>query len=345
MNLKYLVLAILVGSFANGQTVGPIELTEMTGYGMKKIAESPKKVFIETFKVNYQIFGEKQESEQGGRVVGGGVRGDVKVKLSIGLEGIQEKALVESTDRIYKEFVDRLKKEGYEIVPFENAIGLKEFEGWERVKGGVVSKSQYRGYASVSPTGYEYFVKRLNDEGKERGTFMDNGAKVSKELDEALVIKVTITVPFCRDAESTGSKLLGKISKGIINVVMETELGLGNELLRNSTIPTLTGATAVSVFRGGKKMGDYSTNNWLLKDEVLIAGAIEKKKFSEGAVANRDVFGSDFVTFQLFSADNIALNKMNFVKVDMPTYQKGVEMGAGKFLTLVVDELMKYANK
>jgi hypothetical protein len=39
------------------------------------------------------------------------------------------------------------------------------------------------------------------------------------------------------------------------------------------------------------------------------------------------------------------MKKMNFVKVDMPTYQKGVEMGASKFLNTIVDELMKYANK
>jgi len=31
--------------------------------------------------------------------------------------------------------------------------------------------------------------------------------------------------------------------------------------------------------------------------------------------------------------------------VDLPAYQKGAETSAGKFLNMVVDELMKYANR
>ena len=347
MKVKFLIIALIAAFSAQSQNVGPIEAKEMPGsYAMKKISESPRKVYIETFKVNYQLFATQEESEMGGRVVGGGVRGNVKVKLSVGLDGLQEKALIETTDNIYKEFVERLKKEGYEIIPFQSAAGLKEFEGWERIKGGVPSRAQFKGYISVAPTGFDYFVKRVTDAGKEKGTFMDNGFRVSKELDEALVVKVSITIPFAQDAESTGSKLLGKISKGIVNVAIGTGMQMSSAPLNTTTTSVVnSGVTGVSVFRGGKKFQDNSTGSWVLKEDVAIGGTMEEKTFKEGAVADRDVFGTDQYFYQLFSADNIDLQKMHKVKVDMPAYQKGAEQGSKKFLNLVVDEIMKYANR
>lgn len=346
MKVKILIAVLIAAFSAQAQNVGPIEIKESPGtYAMKKISESPRKIYIETFKVNYQLFATQEENEMGGRVVGGGIRGDVKVKLTFGLDGLQEKALIATTDNIYKEFVERLKKEGYEIIPFENVVGLKEFGGWERVKGGVPSKAQFKGYISVAPTGFDYFVKRLTDAGKEKGTFMDNGFRVSKELDEALVIKVSITIPFAEDAESTGSKLLGKISKGIVNVAIGTGMKMSSAALSTATTLVNTGVTGVSVFRGGKKFQDNSTASWILKEDVKIGGTMEEKTFKEGAVADRDVFGTDQYFYQLFTADNIDLKKMHKVKVDMPAYQKGAEQASNKFLTLVVDEIMKYANR
>ncbi len=345
MKLQYLFIAVLLGLFSQAQDIGPIELKEGYNYAMKKIAESPRKVFIESFKVNYQLFAVAEESEQGGRMFGGGVRGTVSVKLSVGLDGLTDKTVVSTTDKIYQDFVERLKKEGYEIVPFEKAIGIKEYEGWERMKGGAPSRAQFKGYVSVSPSNFEYFVRKVNDAGKEKGTFLDNGAKVSKELDEALVIKVAINIPFCQDAESTGSKLLGDISKGVVNVALETGMRMSSQPLNASAVNPLAGITSVAVYRGGKKFGDYSNASWTLKKDVEITGTMEKKKFKEGAVANTDAMGTDQGMFQLFKADNIALDKMHKVKVDLPAYQKGAETSAGKFLNMVVDELMKYANR
>jgi hypothetical protein len=57
------------------------------------------------------------------------------------------------------------------------------------------------------------------------------------------------------------------------------------------------------------------------------------------------VCGKDVSVLQLFKADNIALDKMQKVKVDLPAYQKGAEMGANKFLSMVVDEIMSFANR
>jgi hypothetical protein len=345
MKLHYLIITILLSGFLNAQDISKVELKEMYNYGLKKLSESPRKVFIESFRVNYQLFSSVEESSQGGRTMGGGVRGNVSVKLSVGLDGLKDNAVVETTDQIYQDFVERLKKEGYEIVPFEKAIGIKEYEGWERMKGGTPSRSQFKGYVTVSPSNFEYFVKKVREDGKEKGTFLDNGPKVSKELDEALVIKVTITIPFCHDAESTGSKLLGDISKGIVNVALESGMRMSSDPLSNATIPGMAGVTSVAISRGGKKMGDYSTGTWALKKDIEISGTMEKKKFKEGAVANSDVMGTDLGMFQLFKADNIALDKMQKVKVDLPAYQKGAEMGANKFLNMVMDEIMSFANR
>ena len=347
MRSTFLILALIAAISIQAQNIGPIAAKEMPGsYAIKKISESPRKVYIETFKVNYQLFATQEESEMGGRVFGGGVRGDVKVKLSVGLDGLEEKALIEATDNIYKEFVERLEKEGYEIIPFENVVGLKEYEGWERVKGGVPSRSQFKGYISVTPTGVDYFVKKVTDGGKEKGTFMDNGFRVSKELDEALVIKASITIPFAKDAESSGSKMLGKLSKGSVNVAIGTGMQMSSISMNTTTASVVdSGVTGVAVFRGGKKFQDNSTGIWILKENVEIGGTMEEKIFKEGAVANRDVFGTDQYFYQLFSADDINIEKMNKVKVDMPAYQKGVELASKKFLNLVIDEIMKYANR
>jgi hypothetical protein len=323
----------------NAQEIGPVILKE-NGYGLKKLSEAPKRIYIANFKVNYQILYREQETNQGGRTMGGGLRGDTKVELSVGLNGLREEDLLQCTNNIYEKFIARLKSEGFEIVGADEAAGSKEYEGWERMKGGKATRAQLDGYVTVSPSGYEYYVRKVKEDGKEKGTFMDNSPKISKSLGSILVCKVNITVPFCREAESQGSKALYKIGGGS-KVVAETDLKISSELVSDgafSSDPFVLGITVASIAMG--KGFDNAIGNWILKDEISIDGVIEKKKYKEAVTADHDLFGTDMYMFTLFSADNRFLKKTHSVPVNPAVYTSAVEKAATNYLEAYLNEFL-----
>lgn len=335
-----LLICMILLMVVHAQEIGPVVLKE-SGYGLKKLSEAPKKIYIANFKVNYQILYRESEQKTGGRTFGGGFRGDAKVDLSVGLNGLKEEDLVSCTDRIYTNFLNRLKSEGFEIVGADEAAGIKEYEGWERLKGGRATKAQLDGYVTVSPSNYEYYIRKVKEDGKEKGTFLDNSPKVSKSMGSILVCKVNITFPFCSEAESQGSKALTRLGGGTAKVVAETDLKMSSNLVADgafSADPFVLGITVASIAMG--KGFDNAIGNWILKDDISIDGVIEKKKFKESVTADQDLFGSDMYMFTLFSADNRFLKRTHSVPVNPTTYKAAVEKAASNYLEAYLNEFL-----
>lgn len=311
------------------------------GYGQKKFDKAPKKIYVAQFRVIYQLMADWTESTNGGYQIGGGVKGKATARLAVGLQGIEDSDLKEITDNLYNEYVAKLKSEGYEILPASAAAGTETYAEFEQKTGGDLSLAQYPGYIMSIPTGFEYFVKRTTKKGVEKKTFMDESAKLSAELDGAVVAKVNLVVKFVKEAESGASKALGKLSGSVAKLVMETDLRLANDAAMGAGAFTSDIAQTQSIYTYAiRKIAPEAQSNFQLKDQVNIDGVVEKKKFKSVETANIDMWGTQVGAMRIFSADNTYFENIQAVPVDAAKYKNGVQESGRKFIDATFNDFL-----
>ncbi|RYZ94595.1 MAG: hypothetical protein EOP47_27540, partial [Sphingobacteriaceae bacterium] len=161
MKAKFiLALLVVLSAGAKAQTLGEFKPKD-TSYGVKKSKDATR-VYISSFTVNFQIYNEKEKFKQGGYQFGGGVKGDAKASASVGLAGLTEADIQQVTDKLYQDFVGQLKASGLQIVSPDEAAKIDTYSDYVRLQGGKVSFAQLPGTMSTSPTGYEFFVKKVD---------------------------------------------------------------------------------------------------------------------------------------------------------------------------------------
>ncbi len=194
-----LVLAISFATATNAQTLSEFKPADAS-YGESK-AKKAKRIFISSFFVNYQIYNEKQKTKAGGSTFGGGMRGDAKAEASVGLDGLSEADVQSITDKLYQDFLSKIKNLGYTLITVDEAAKTKTYEDYELLKGGKVNLSQLPGCMATAPNGYDFFVKKVTKSGKTKsGGFMGNAQflypALSSQLDDAIIASVDLTVLF-----------------------------------------------------------------------------------------------------------------------------------------------------
>ncbi|MDK2910322.1 MAG: hypothetical protein PWR20_1889 [Bacteroidales bacterium] len=330
------VLIILLGfnflftvSFA--QTISEITLQKDVK-GKSKLKKAPKKAFIAGFRVMYQLIYSAEEVKKGA-VYEDFVIGESKASLTLGLHGLSERDLIDNTNYLYQEFVQRLRDEGYEVITASDLPPIKEFEGWEKKQGGKLINAQFKGYAMCYPEGFEYYVKGTKADGREKTTFTDNSAKISHQAGNIMVIKVNLVLPMAEDAESYASRAL---DLGGAKVVAEPKLTLSNRLLVGKGL--INNVTTGVSFINSEAMGlPTSFGVYSLKDEVEISGVVESKKYK--VEANRDYdFWGGAGAWRVFEWEDRVMKKVIPVEVDPNTYNAGVRMACSAFLNKAIDD-------
>lgn len=338
--LIFTLLAATVFSAAMAQTIGEIEYKDF-GYGQKKFDKAPKKIFIAQFRVVYQLMADWTETAQGGYQLGGGVRGKATARLAVGLQGIEETDLKEITDNLYNEYVNKLKAEGYEILPASAAAGTETYAEFEQKTGGDLSLAQYPGYIMSIPSGFEYFVKRTTKKGVEKKTFLDESPKLSADLDGAVVAKVNLVVKFVQEAESGASKALGKLSGGVAKLVMETDLRLANDgVVAAGAFTTDAALTQAMYTYAVRKIAPEAQSTFQLKNQVDVTGVVEKKKYKSVETAQTDMWGTSVGAMRIFSADNTYFENLQAVPVDAAKFKAGVMEAGGKFISVTLNDFL-----
>lgn len=332
--IKYLSLAVmfLLAFSGQGQSVGEIEMKgggrSSGGFAEKKLKKAPKQVYIAEFRINYQLLYTDQESTQATSTMGGGYRGGSSASLSVGVQSVKPSDLIELTDKMYADYVAGLKKQGYSIISPDEAGKTAAYEGWERVKGGTLSQAQVLGFTTVSPTDYEYFVKRTTAKGKEKSSFTDNSHKLSFEMDNALIVKVNLTIPFMEDAESQGSKALTKAIGGVSKVVAAPDFKISEK-------------SQASYIYATNKFGPEAVALSKLDKELKIEGVFEDKKYKAVSSASSDQNWSNSAFVTVYD------NATSFVQVaacDASKYKTGVLTAGGKFLSASLGQLQEYSG-
>lgn len=333
VSVFFLFTLFYTGVFS--QNIPEFKLKEMS-YGLKKLGKLPKKIYISQFRVNFQTIYFDKEFRSGGYEMGGTYRGDVSASLQLGLNGLYEKDLQDITDNIYNECLAQIKKQGYEIVTAEQASHIDFYEDWERKSGGKLSKAQFDGYITATPSNYEYFVKKTKEKGKEKSTFLDKSGKISKELDGVGVLRVSINVPFARDGESQGSKLVAGLAKNA-KVVADANVFISNMAAGNSS-GDLTSDTRVA-FDAGTGLADQMSANWTLKDDIDLDGLVEKKRYKAQEAADRDWTASNAGLFSVFTVDDRFLKKTQQVDVDRTKYITTITAVGTKIVNKALEDL------
>jgi len=334
------IVNLLIVMLLAGSTLAqPVELKDISGSGFGKFKKSPKKIYIAQFRVNFQLLYSQTETAEGGRVMGGGYRSEAKAGLTMAVKGVSAADLQEITDKLYQDYVAKIKSEGFEVLSAEEASTSKQFVDWERKTGGTLNEAQYPGYITAIPTGFEYFVKRTKEGGKEKTSFVDNSLKVSNDV-KATVVKVSIVVPFVEDAESAGSKILGDAVKGIAKVVLRPNLRIEKDIV--GTAGGFSSDVAVSKISYGfqEGMGTIAMTNLHLKNDIEIPGIFEDKKYKAVETASTDLWGTDYGALTIFQVNDKFLSKAQPLPCDAAKYKEGVLNAAGSYLSATLAEFL-----
>lgn len=336
---KLLTIFLLVVMAGGASAQDPIEIKDISGFGSGKFKKSPKKIYIAQFRVNFQLLFSQVETAQGGSTLGGGYRGDAQAGLTMAVKGVSSEDLQEITDKLYQDYIAKIKSAGYELVTADEASSAKEFDGWERKMGGKLNEAQYPGYITATPTGFEYYAKKTKADGREKSTFTDNTLKISNNV-KATAIKVNIVVPFVEDAESGASKALGKTIGGLAKVVLRPYLRVEKDIVGTSGTFSTDAAVTKVTYAFMEGMGTQAISNLQLKDDIAIPGIFEDKKYKAIETADQDLWGTEVGALIIFNVTNNYLSKTQPLPCDATKYKEGVISAAGKYLDLTLTEYL-----
>lgn len=346
--LHYLLICGILLSFRCGaQTLGEFK-PSADAFGMKQLVKSgSKRIYTAGFTVHYQVYNEKQKFKQGGAMLGGGMKGDAMAEASVGLQGLDEKTLQEITDKLYEEYIGKLKAKGMTIVGADEAAKASPYEDFERVQGGKVSTVEIPGVVTAIPNGYEYFVKGFNKKGKaQKGGFLGNDQflypKLSRELGDAIIAVVNITVLFVRDGEAfqgNGAKLKIKTdlrlsARDAITMTSDAKIKMKGQ---NTVTPV---SSSVAFYHG--KMGAGSTTSYVgsLKKDLEINGVVDETKVTSFAKGSRDAIGTSTIYATFYSVTDGHSSNSKMIPVDAARYGKAVHEAASKFLNHHTDAFL-----
>ncbi|MEM9819626.1 MAG: hypothetical protein AAF985_01085 [Bacteroidota bacterium] len=326
--MKYLIMSLLLVlccmTVAPAQQLGKFE-PKVKKYGLGKLKKAKDKVYIARFNINFEVHKASQEFKQGSKMFGGGVRGDAEAKAAVALKGINEADLQAKTDQLYEEFIAELKAAGLQIIGADEAAQTKTYSKWERKSGGQINKSQYPGVLTVRPTGYDYFVKRVNKKGKEKTGFVKNYPALSKQLGDAIIADVDLTIMFSED----GKKYFK--AGGFAKVKIKTNLRLIDNYtitapkkgIFKGAVQTVPVRSNVAFYFGKVGMGSTTAYEGILKKPLNIENIIANEKIVASAVAKSDTWGTDYGVIRVYRAENVESVQYKLIDVDSEIYSQG----------------------
>lgn len=333
--MNIILAGLLLGGMLQAQTVADFDVKSGSEGQFKAIKKAPKRVYISNFTVHYQLLYMDSDVAAGGREIGGGYRSDASASLLLGIAGIPKERLQESVDKIYQDYITKIKAAGFEIVSPDEAVKTETLAGWEKVEGGTPIEGWLPGYISVTPTGYTFLSN-----GKGGGFNLKH--RISKDLDGAIVANVSIILPAFEDGESVASKAAAKSFGGVAKVVAKSNFRIGEGLwIKNNSLKGGFPISSSCGFNYKKSLKYQATSNFTPKKEVTIEGVFNpKKKYKAVESASQDLWGSSRGAFQVFSVSDQMLERTQVAECDPEKYLKGADMAASMYVSKSLDRFL-----
>lgn len=341
--LIFILILLAIGWSIKAQTLGEFKPKDYS-FGLNK-AKKATRIYIAGFNVTYQIYNEKQSFKQGGSMFGGGYKGDALAEASIGLQGLTNDDVLSITNQLYQDFLNEIKAKGLTIISPDEAAKTSVYSDYEKTEGGKVSLAQFPGMMFTSPTGFEYFIRKVSKSGKEKsGGFLGNMqiqyAKLSHDLDDAIIADVDIFVLFVQDQKAfTGAGANIKIKTNLRLAATEgvtmTDNGKGLKMKGQNTVTSVS--SGVNFYHGKMGMGATTIYNGTMAHGIHIDGVIEDTKIQSYASNDADRFGTSTIYGTFFSTKDTKSSTSKIIDVDRDKYKKGVYMAAKEFMDYHVD--------
>jgi hypothetical protein len=352
-----IAFAICCVTFIQSQSVGDMKIKQ-SKFGLNNIKKAPKKIFINTFNINYEFYREAidyKNGGNGGRIAGN--KGSATARAAVGLGGINANEILKETNKIYKEFLDRLNSEGYEVISAEEAGKTDTYRDWKIAKG-PYAVEEIPGMMTCMPEGYAFFYKKKTDNGKiKRGTFGNSMVlpKLSKELGDAVIADINLYVMFSEN----GTNLLS----GGAKVKIKTNLRLANQYIFTvpkklkkkksvagklfgsvqikGAVDTYTASSSVAFTQGKMKvgLGAMAQYTGTLKEDLEIEGVLSKQKIV--AYQKQGSFvPTSFSTFSdyLDAKEDKFSTTTKWINVDGNKYKEGFYNACHIYLEKQMDE-------
>jgi hypothetical protein len=340
------ILFLACAATAFAQSLGDFKPKDQS-YGLRKIKN--KRLYIASFTVNYQVFNEKEDFKQGGRMFGGGgSKGDALASLSVGLEGLTEAGVQAVTDKLYQDFTAMLKNQGIEIITADEAGKTGAYEGFVRMTGGTINEAQFPGTLASTPTGMNYYVKKLDKDGKEKsGGFLGNAnfvhAKLSKDLDDAIVADVDLFILFVEDKDAwdiAGANI--KVKTNLRLAAQEAIQMTNNAKIKFKGSNTVTAVNSQVGFYSGKMgAGIVSSYVGTMGRSMGVEGVIEDKKLQSFAKNHADMTGVSTIYGKYYNPSNTASKSTTIIPVDEKKYTEGAYLAGKKFIEFHTEAFLK----
>jgi hypothetical protein len=353
---KILLTSILIciSIIVHSQSIGNVKITNKN-YGLSKMKKASKRIYINSFNVDFEIYKEAVDFKAGGN--GGRISGNkssATARAAVGLDGVDANKMQEKTNLLFNNYVNRLKKEGYDIITGEEAGKTKALQDWDKANGPYIIENR-TGIITCAPKNYTFYYKKAGVLGLGG---LGIQAKLSKELDNAIIADVNMHVMFSEN----GSDFF---SAGGAKVKVLTNLRLIDEYVvtipkklkkKKSTLGKLFGSvqlkgavesypvnSMVSFSYGKTGLGTTAQFNGSLKDDIEIEGVLKKQKIV--AYQKQGSFTpTSFSTFSNYldaKADRFS-KTTKWIEVDSDKYADGFYNVCNTFLE---KQLNSFFNK
>lgn len=303
------------------------DISKSGSFKEKQFKKAPKRIYINSFNVYFQVFGSARAGTTGGESFGT-LKGNTNVAMGVVLDGVTGQDMIDLTTRAYNDYVAKLKGEGFEIVSSDEAGKAKTLEGWIKKTGGSLNSAQSVGFAKVTPQGYEYFVKNETKKGKEKSGVFANTGMLSKDLDDAIIADVNMTFYFVQ-MKTYDSELLGYSQvTGKPNFHFARLLGdVNNQVLTSTNYAYGKNLTAVN-----------AAINTTLKKAVYSPEPVFEKntKFKESAAAASKSI-PDYASIVFVNNSN--MNASHYLPCNPELYKKETYRLMTEFLDLGLSRL------
>lgn len=326
--LLSIVFALAIFS-AHAQSITEKEV-KASGFSQGKFKKAPKKVYINSFNVYFQVVGSASASTMGGEQFGV-AHSSTNTHMGVQLEGVDTEDFLQITNAGYDLFTSSLQSKGFELLSADEAGKTTLYADWLRKEGGVLSTAEVPGLVRATPEGYAYFVRGEKRSGKEKDTFFDRAPALSKELNDAIIVDITFTIHFV-DMKTFSSELLNVSNvKGKIDYKITRTAGATNELTRCnfSFGKTLTAATGQ------------------ITNDLKKAFRVEAKIFEDESFKEMNVASSKSVPRYhkvLFTGSN-SVAVSHYAKADRALYVSESERLFKDFLGVSLENFYKHSTK
>lgn len=338
LQLFFIFLFAFATTEAESQTLGKLE-TKDNSFKINKLGDGPKKLYISTFTINFEIYKEAVDSKKAGGF-GRSIKNAAKAKAAVGLATLDRKAIQEKADQLYTEFVTDFKNKGYEIISAETAGQTDTYKGWNKQIGPEVKETDMTGILAVVPTGYSYYYKDRNAFSSKLAGFAKTAQNLSKELDDALIADVSLVYVFSNEGNDWNIGNAAKV-KLLINYRLASSFTISDEKTSTGGLTSMFDkskqavglSTSIVLTRGKLSIGGSQESQFTgtLKKDFEIDGVLAKDKveaYSKQTMANATLLNPIVV----IRGDNYS-SFTKWLEPDGKKYAEGMYLAGKKFIS------------